>query len=122
MLAERETIRKEMNGIKEMLNGKVTERFQKCGKEKCICKTEGHKGHGPHYSLSYFDENNKLSVRNFQPGKELKEIEQKIENYHKYKALNKKYISLSTEISLIKAEPTTKGKESDEVKKNLKRK
>jgi Family of unknown function (DUF6788) len=82
-----------------MRSGSLSIRYQKCGKAKCICKSKGHPGHGPIYSYSIKDDwTNKTIIRSYQPGPRLEKLKQEIENYHRYKELNKEYILINNEI------------------------
>ena len=108
-----------MNDIGIMRSGSLSIRYQKCGKAKCICKSKGHPGHGQIYSYSIKDERtNKTLIRNYQPGPKLDKLNKELENYHRYKELNKEYILINNEI--CKATETDNNKQviEKELKKN----
>jgi hypothetical protein len=114
----RSEIQVAMNEIGIMRSGSLSIRYQKCGKAKCICKSKGHPGHGPVYSYSIKDERiNKTVIRSYPPGPKLEKLQQEIENYHRYKELNKEYILINNEISKV----TEMENENKDIAKELKK-
>lgn len=112
-----------MNAIGPMRTGSLTERYIRCGKIKCQCKDDGHRGHGPVYSYSKKDETtNKTVIQYFQPGEQLNKLKQEIENYHTYKRLYKEYLKVNNEICKATENISAKTKQDQTLKKNSSRK
>lgn len=108
-----------INQVGIMRSGSLSIRYQKCGKKKCICKTKGHPGHGPVYSFSTKDEHrNKTVIKSYPPGPKLEKLKQEIENYHRYKELNKEYILINNEISKVGEKENEDKDITKELKKN----
>lgn len=121
---KRRALQKELNSVGIMRSGSLSIRYQKCSKARCICKSPGHPGHGPIYSYSIKDEQtNKTIIRNYQPGRKLEKLQEEIENYHRYKQLQKEYVQINNEICKLREEEGEEKREGEaEIKKNSSKK
>ena len=86
----------EMAALGDLVRGKLSKRFQRCGKKSCHCWDEGHPGHGPYYILNYYKGKRQTS-RSVRPG-ETETVKQQVAAYGRLSKLYKDYLDVSTRL------------------------
>jgi len=93
----RETLLREIQNIGDMRSGTISVRYQRCSYQGCVCHNPEHRGHGPIYSYSTHKEG-KLKVKNYKLGSELVKLQKEVEQYKRFKEIEKELINLSNKI------------------------
>ena len=86
----------EMASLADLRPGRLTCRFQRCGKPNCRCQQEGHPGHGPYYVL-HFQSEGKPTTRSIPPDW-VERTESQIQNYQRLRELHRELISVSARL------------------------
>ena len=117
--AQRTELLKALTQIGDMRSGSLSVRYQKCSKQRCVCREPNHPGHGPIYSFSHVVDG-KTRIRNYKEGPELKKLMSEIEHYERFRSLSRELITLSEKISDLRPVEAMRGvREEEELKKKL---
>jgi hypothetical protein len=87
-------IKEKLSQIREMRPGSISKQFNVCGNKTCRCKDPiNPKKHGPYYQLSYVSQGK--STSRFIKLHLLKQVQQEIKEYKKFKALTESWKALA---------------------------
>ena len=87
LVQQRFRILGEMASLTELRPGRLTCRFQRCGKPGCRCKQEGDPGHGPYYIL-HFESGGRQTTRSI-PARWVERTKRQIKNYKRLRELHR---------------------------------
>lgn len=119
---KRKKLYQQMEALGDFRPGMISENFRKCGKKRCVCTIQGHRGHGPQY-LWNTTQNGKSRAQNLRLGPELQKALQEVENYKEFNRLYREAIEVNEHICLLRPVPKIEDeKELDALKKKLRRK
>ena len=98
-----ERIKKDLCDLGDLRPGKLSEQFNVCGKSTCRCKDKYNpQKHGPYQQISYTHRGK--SKTEFVKNENLKDVEQQIENYVKFKELTSEWVDTALELMRVKKE------------------
>ena len=96
LVQQRFRILGEMASLAELRPGRLTCRFQRCGKPGCRCKQEGDPGHGPYYIL-HFESGGRQTTRSI-PARWVERTQRQIKNYKRLRELYRELIEVSVQL------------------------
>jgi hypothetical protein len=117
----RKSLLSELASLGDIRQGTLQERMHRCSNKRCICHEPGHRGHGPIYEFSGW-ENGKRRVWNLKPGPELDALRIQIEHYHRFKQITKELVEIGSMISQLRPLAPSDHQSSIEESKKKRRK
>lgn len=117
---ERQKLLETICSIGDMRRGSIVTQYQKCGKEPCCCKEEGHSGHGPYHLYTTKKERKTKSIH-LSGQQQIKKFKEEIENFQKFKEVSKEFVDVNEEICNLKPVKGEDNEDKSEIKKKLKK-
>lgn len=110
----------ELKQIGEFRRGNINVVYRKCGKPRCVCNREGHKGHGPMITLT-FHEGGKTRTRSLSSPAAEEIVKEQIENHKGFVAWSRKWRELNEKMSDAHLDQVLRGGEDDNTLREKKR-
>ena len=124
-LRELEDERRKLYGmlsqVGDFRRGLISVNYRRCGKPNCICRQEGHPGHGPQY-LWNATIKCKSYAKSITLGPALEKYKQETDNYRQFTKLCEQVVQVNERICDLRPVPEVKDeKEMADLKKKLQR-
>ena len=97
-----ERLKQDIAALDEIRPGSLSQQYNVCGKQRCGCKEDPPRKHGPYYQVS-FTWRGKSSTR-FVRKEELVAVKRQLKNYQRLRALTDEWIELSFELTKLRKE------------------
>jgi len=115
---EKKGLFRKLQKVGDFRRGTISVNYRKCGKENCVCNTEGHPGHGPQY-LWNATIKGKSMAKNLSMGTELGKYTVETDNYRKFMQICEEIIKVNENICGIRPAPEVNDDEAATLKKKL---